>query len=98
MLADADEDGKQAPLPPFGTIENPIRMMMMEHDTAGEILAQIRKVTNNYTLPEDACMSFRAYFLGLEDLERDLHQHIHLENNVLFPRAAELERGVTALA
>lgn len=84
------------PRPPFGTINNPVKMMMFEHDAAGEILRRMREITDEYTLPEGACMSFRALFSGLEDLERDLHQHIHLENNVLFPRAIELEKEVFA--
>lgn len=79
----------------FGSVQNPIRMMMMEHEAAAEILTQLRTTTNNYTLPGDACISFRALYERLQDLELDLHRHIHLENNVLFPRAAELE-SVTA--
>ncbi len=80
------------PQPPFfGTVQNPIRMLMMEHDAAAEILQQLRATTENYALPEDACISFRALYEQLTDLEQDLHRHIHLENNILFPRAAELE-------
>lgn len=75
----------------FGTVANPIRMMMMEHETAGELLAKLRTTTNDYTLPGDACLSFRALYERLTDLEHDLHIHIHLENNLLFPRALELE-------
>jgi regulator of cell morphogenesis and NO signaling len=80
--------------PPFVTVKNPIRMMMLEHDTAGDFLREIRAATANFEIPESACTSFRALYEGLEGLERDLHQHIHLENNVLFPRAAELEASV----
>jgi regulator of cell morphogenesis and NO signaling len=80
-----------APAPVFGTIQNPIRMMMMEHDAAADILVRLRSVTKNYALPGDACISFRALYERLQDLEHDLHRHIHLENNVLFPRAVELE-------
>lgn len=81
----------------FGTIQNPIRMMMMEHDAAADLLAELRRVTENYALPGDACISFRALYERLQDLEQDLHRHIHLENNVLFPRAVELESsGVTS--
>lgn len=65
--------------------------MMMEHDTAGDFLRQIREFSKDFTLPENACPSFKALYFGLEELEKDLHQHIHLENNVLFPRAIELE-------
>lgn len=78
--------------PSFGTVENPIRMMRIEHEDAGELLRQMRLVTNNYLLPEGACPSFTALFHRLDALEKDLHQHIHLENNLLFPRAVELEQ------
>ncbi len=75
----------------FGTIANPIRVMLMEHESAGEKLVQLRAATSGYRLPEDACLSFRALYEQLAALEGDLHQHIHLENNVLFPRALRLE-------
>lgn len=87
---------QKEPAPPsacFGSIENPIRMMMAEHDNAGEALRELRRLTNNYDIPADACMSYRALFQGLIELEADLHRHIHLENNILFPRAIELTRG-----
>ncbi len=76
----------------FGTIQNPIRVMMMEHDGAGEKLRDMRQATNNYALPQDACFSYGTLFNALLEFEADLHQHIHLENNILFPRAIELER------
>jgi regulator of cell morphogenesis and NO signaling len=88
------EKNLSAPLPPFGTVKNPVRMMMLEHDTAGDILRRMRAVTSDYAVPENACPSYRALYFGLEELEKDLHQHIHLENNVLFPRAVELEEKV----
>lgn len=75
----------------FGTVKNPVRMMMMEHDSAGDLLRKMREASNNYTLPADACMSFQMLYRALEEFEADLHQHIHLENNILFPRAIELE-------
>jgi regulator of cell morphogenesis and NO signaling len=83
-----------SPKPPFGTVKNPVRMMMTEHDAAGEILREMRGATGDYIVPEDACPSFRALYFGLEDLEKDLHRHIHLENNVLFPQAIEFEREI----
>ena len=64
---------------------NPVRMMMMEHDRAGELLAALRDATFDYELPEDACTSYRLLFDRLVELEADTHRHIHLENNVLFP-------------
>ena len=81
----------------FGTVKNPIHMMEMEHDAAGEMLGNIRKVTSDYTLPEDACTSFRMLYRMLIELEEDLHQHIHLENNLLFPKAIELENTMNSL-
>lgn len=79
-----------APAPPaacFGSIEHPIAMMMHEHDNAGDALRKLRKLTDDYRVPVDACMSYTALFDGLREFEADLHQHIHLENNILFPRA-----------
>jgi len=70
-----------------GFIPQPIEVMQMEHETMGELLAGIRELTGGFVVPEDACGSFRALFNGLEALEQSLHEHIHLENNILFPRA-----------
>ncbi|HKP46227.1 MAG TPA: iron-sulfur cluster repair di-iron protein [Pyrinomonadaceae bacterium] len=93
-LAEAQERGRRAPFAPFVTVNNPVRMMMREHDTAGELLRELRTVTSNYTTPGDACISYRTLYEAMEGFERDLHQHIHLENNILFPRAIELEQIV----
>ena len=80
------------PFAPFGTVNNPVRMMMSEHDTAGKRLRELRAATTtDYAAPSDTCMSYRALYAALEGFERDLHQHIHLENNILFPRAVEME-------
>ncbi len=79
------------PSAPFGTVNNPVRMMMMEHDTAGEILRELRSLSSNYSAPSDACISYKTLYQAMEAFEKDLHQHIHLENNILFPRAIELE-------
>ncbi len=78
---------------PFGTVENPIRMMEREHQEAGDELRLIRELTHGYTAPADGCATYRACFEELAHFERDLHRHVHLENNVLFPKAVELERG-----
>ena len=75
----------------FGTVQNPVRMMVMEHDAAGDMLKQLRELSNDFTPPADACVSYQTLYHALEGLEQDLHQHIHLENNILFPRASELE-------
>jgi regulator of cell morphogenesis and NO signaling len=90
---EAAATGRRLPPPlPFGTVRNPIRMMEHEHDSAGRALAAMRALSHNYTVPADACPTFRALYSGFDELERDLHTHIHLENNILFPRAAELEQ------
>ncbi len=73
-------------------INQPLQMMEADHEAAGELLTEIRKATNDYTLPEDACNSFALLYNKLEALEEDLHQHIHLENNILFPKAAKLHK------
>ena len=75
----------------FGTVTNPIAAMTAEHDAAGEILRTLRQLSNEYTTPVGACPTYLAYYDGLQQFERDLHQHIHLENNILFPRAVALE-------
>ena len=84
--------GEPVPPPFFGSVQNPIARMLAEHDDAGELLAQIRKLAGGFHPPDDACPSYRALYHGLEEFERDLHRHIHLENNILFPRAVNLER------
>lgn len=71
----------------FGSVANPIRVMMLEHESVGEILAAIRKTTHDFALPPEACRSFTVYYQLLQELEQDLHRHIHVENNVLFPKA-----------
>ena len=75
----------------FGTIESPIAMMTSEHDAAGALLAELRRLSDNYTTPVEACPTYHAYYDGLKEFEQDLHQHIHLENNILFPRAIAME-------
>lgn len=89
----AAEAGMAPPAAFFGPLINPIRHMLSDHDDTGELLKSLRALTNNYKAPEDACASYRALYSGLEPLEKDLHQHIHLENNILFPRALEVERA-----
>ncbi len=76
----------------FGTVKNPISMMEHEHDNAGEIFRTIARLTNNYTPPADACSTYEVAFSMLDEFEKDLHLHIHLENNILFPGALKLEQ------
>ncbi len=90
-LAQAADHKWAAPFAPFGTVNNPIRMMMREHDTAGEILRELRTLTSDYKPPADACISYQTLYQALENFERDLHQHIHLENNILFPKSLAME-------
>jgi regulator of cell morphogenesis and NO signaling len=87
--------GTARPRSCFGTVANPIAMMTQEHDAAGALLADIRRLSANFTTPEEACPTFHAFYDGLRDFEQDLHQHIHLENNILFPRAIELEASAS---
>lgn len=78
--------------PSFGTVSNPIAMMMHEHDNEGERFREIAALTDNYTPPADACTTYRVTFAMLKEFEADLHKHIHLENNILFPKAVILEK------
>ncbi len=78
--------------PSFGTVENPIRMMMEEHLLEGDRFAKISALSNQYTAPEDGCTTYRVAYSLLQEFENDLHMHIHLENNIMFPRAIELEK------
>lgn len=91
QLEAAVNRGSRLAPPMFGTVQNPVRMMMMEHDSAGSVLHRIREITNGYTVPADACVSYHMLYKALQGFEADLHQHIHLENNILFPRAVEFE-------
>ena len=90
--------GKQIPArPPFGTVQNPVRMMMSEHDTAGTLPRDLREATSGYAVPADACTSYRTLYQALEAFEQNLHRHIHLENNILFPRVVEMESAAHSI-
>ena len=86
-------NGKFSGKYPFSSISQPIRMMEEEHVEAGEGLEKIRALTDDYTVPTDACTSYRLLFNMLQAYEDDLHQHVHLENNILFPKAIALEKN-----
>jgi regulator of cell morphogenesis and NO signaling len=75
---------------PFGPVANPIHMMSLEHDRAGELLAELRAATDGYAVPDDGCASYRSLYRRLEALELDTHLHVHKENHVLFPAALQL--------
>src|SRR5215475_1770550 len=75
----------------FVTVQTPVRMTQFEHDLAGELLRELRRITSNYTVPADGCISYRTLYESLQQFEEDLHLHIHLENNILFPRAIDME-------
>ncbi len=79
--------------PPFGSVQNPVAMMEHEHDSAGDALRALRTGSNGFAPPSDACTSYQVLYRSLAELEADLHQHIHLENNILFPRAIALEKA-----
>jgi regulator of cell morphogenesis and NO signaling len=90
--AAADHAGLPLPPSPFGTIANPIGVMEAEHESAGTALARIRELTADFQAPPYACGTYRAMLDGLRALEADLHTHIHLENNILFPRVIAMEK------
>lgn len=77
---------------PFGTVEHPITKMVHEHDSAGNLLRHMSQLSNGYTPPDGACTSYKTLYSALAEFERDLHQHVHLENNILFPRAVKMEQ------
>lgn len=88
----AKKGGEPLPQANFGKVDNPIQMMEAEHEEAGELLRQIAILSNNYTPPQGACNTYRAFYAKLQEFEEDLHQHIHLENNILFPKSLQLEK------
>ncbi len=91
-LSNAKKNNTTVNTPPFGTIQNPINMMEAEHEDAGKIENSIAQLSNDYTPPEEACNTYRVLYAKLKEFEDDLHQHIHLENNILFPKAIQLEK------
>ena len=95
-LADAAREGTPVPTASFGLIDNPIRMMEEEHKIAGDAMTRIRELTQDYSAPEDGCTTYRVCLQELDAFERDLHAHVHLENNLLFPKARALAAGPPA--
>ncbi|WP_442590801.1 iron-sulfur cluster repair di-iron protein [Pedobacter sp. AW31-3R] len=88
------QHGGSIPGSTFGTVSQPIQMMEAEHEHAGELLHEIREVTHNFTLPAGACNSYTILYKKLDEFENDLHWHVHLENNILFPRALAAEKDL----
>lgn len=95
-LFNSSKDKTSIPHAPFGSVRNPIAMMEQEHESAGSLMHEIRELTKNYIAPDDACTTYCVTLQGLEEFEHDLHQHVHLENNILFPKAAKLEQELIA--
>jgi regulator of cell morphogenesis and NO signaling len=92
-MEEAQKENKNLPSPPFGKVANPIAAMMAEHESEGERYMRISELTNNYQVPADGCTTYEVTLKQLADFEKDLHRHIHLENNILFPKAKLLERS-----
>ncbi|MGH9453348.1 MAG: iron-sulfur cluster repair di-iron protein [Terriglobia bacterium] len=84
------------PRPSFGTIQNPVSMMILEHDESGRALKEMRSLSQGYEPPDDACASYRSLYQGFKEFEQDMHEHIYIENYVLFPRTVSLEKHFAA--
>lgn len=91
-MAKARQDGLALNAPQFGTVQNPVEMMMQEHSTEGDRFSRIDQLSDHYTPPADGCNTYKVTFALLREFEQDLHLHIHLENNILFPKAIALEK------
>lgn len=89
------ENNHALEIPHFGTVKNPVQMMMDEHTVEGERFMEIAKLSDNYTPPADACNTYKVTYAMLKEFEDDLHLHIHLENNILFPKSIELEKELS---
>lgn len=95
-MVKAKISGTSLPQAHFGTVENPVHMMEHEHTVEGDRFRRIAEITNEYLPPADACNTYKVAFAMLQDFENDLHKHIHLENNILFPKAIRLEKEFAA--
>lgn len=89
-MEEADRSNFKLSVPHFGHVQNPISMMEEEHDSEGERFRRISKLSGSYTTPADACQTYQVAYAMLKEFEEDLHTHIHLENNILFPNAIKL--------
>jgi len=97
-MEEAARTRRRLPDSMFGTVQNPVAAMIMEHEASGQALEKMQEIAHNYALPPDSCASYRALYQALPAFAADLHQHIHLENNILFPRAVELENSLSGSA
>ena len=91
-MVKAKQTGEPLKQPQFGSVENPVSMMKHEHNVEGERFRKIAEITDDYTPPADACNTYRVAFAMLQEFEDDLHRHIHIEHNILFPKSIELEK------
>ena len=91
-LAKAKQEGSTITAAKFGSVQNPVQMMMDEHSTEGNRFSRIEELSNHYTAPQDGCSTYKVTFALLKEFEQDLHLHIHLENNILFPKSIALEK------
>ena len=94
----AAKEDRPVAVPPFGSAATPIRLMIYDHGNAVETMWNLRELSTNYTAPPEACPSYKGLFAGLKDFERDLHRHIQLENDRLFPQAIKLEKQTLSAA
>jgi len=92
QMTEVQKHGFGLDRPYFQSVENPVRMMMDEHDTEGSRFHEIKRLSNHFTVPEDGCNTYRVTYSLLKEFEEDLHLHIHLENNILFPKAIQMEK------
>jgi regulator of cell morphogenesis and NO signaling len=96
QMLEVEEENKHLGVPGFQTVQNPIRAMEFEHDNAGDIIKEIQHLSNNFTPPEWACNTYKVLYFKLQEFQNDLFKHIHLENNILFPKAIALEKKLSA--
>lgn len=97
-MVQAQRTNQEFSAPVYGTVQNPIAVMMHEHSDEGERFAKIAELSSHYTVPTDGCTTYRVAYQLLQEFEQDLHKHIHLENNILFPKAIELEQQLAKAA
>lgn len=97
MMTAAIKDNETIVQPHFGTVDNPIAMLKGDHETEGNLFAKISELSSHYTPPIDACETYKVTFAMLDEFEQNLHKHIHLENNILFHKAKELEEQFTII-